>query len=296
MKSTSGAVRHAFASALILALGSSPALAAKFYTFHPSIDHLVEIDTATGVATALGFIGGPVTAAGGGGLEMEFVAGTLFWTGSPGEGVLALDRGTATPLDYGGRVPYDTGGAAEARQLGGMAWNGSTLVVSYGSCCGSIHRVGDLSSDGTVTNIADYTAFGVRLNLLAISAAGEMYALEDRRSDPVPTGRLHRVHRPGGIDLVGEVLHNPADPFEVRYAGMDFTDTGELWVLERTRLRTYILRRIDPATAQVIEDVPITYTSPYSIALVGLAHVPDVPVHSERRTWGRLKDLYRSGN
>jgi hypothetical protein len=82
--------------------------------------------------------------------------------------------------------------------------------------------------------------------------------------------------------------------FVTRYTGLDFTDSGELWLLQRTANVGWTMRRIDPATSVVLEDVPISYDTPYpSVAFVGLAHAPSPPVPAAAASWGRVKAAYR---
>lgn len=289
---------HTLLFAAFLLAGSlraAPAAAEIFYTFHPSIDALVEINTETGVATNLGFVGGPVTAAGGAGVAMEYQGGTLSWTNHVFEPPVTFHRATADPITYLGSVPC-TGGSPAARRVAGMTWNGSTLLVSYVGCSGCpASYVGELSPAGVLSNSTDFSAFGVSLDLLASGPDGTLLALQDSPTATPPSGRLVRLQRPvAALEVLGDIPHAAGSPSMIRYTGFDFTDSGALWILQRNDLLAWTMRRIDPSSGAVLQDVPITYDTPYSsAAFVGLAHVPSPPVPAGTTSWGRLKSTYR---
>jgi hypothetical protein len=268
----------------------------KFYTSDVVFDGFVEIDTDSGTAIHLGSALYPVNGAGGTGVAVEYFGTDILWTHFSFDGFpLRIHRWNPESLAFQGFVDYKQNGEIVSGAIGGMSWDGSKLLVTIGDPTIRAPRLADLSLAGEISNVTDFSPHGVTsFDCLAISPGGEILAVEDLRDEAVPTANFYRLARPATLERRGVIPHSPNDPIHVRYMGMDFTDSGDLWLLERTGAWAWVMRRIDPTTGQVLEDVEIDYLQdPRSVALIGLAFVTEEPVQIRSTSWGHLKGIYR---
>lgn len=283
-------------------VSADPAAAKKFYSMDIRYDALVEIDTDAGTATQLGWVGYPVVAAAATSFAMEFTDGPVYWTNFAPDGPpLWLAHVDPMTLTFGGAVEYTIGGSAIEGRVEDLSWDGATLVAALGIGPNSPRpqSLADVSAAGEVSNLDDFSSFGVYLDRLAISPSGEIFALERGYSDPSQRGTLYRLVRPAGVTVIGEVPHLTGST-AIPFLGMDFDAEGNLWILEEvdatSTQRSLVMRRVDPASAAVLEEIPIVYTLmgyPTGL-LLDLSYVSEGPVQILDSSWGRLKDLYRT--
>jgi hypothetical protein len=281
-----------FASALAL-LGGAPAIVVGQVFFsgdvHP--DHIVRIDGDAATVTSLGNFGWAISGPG-----MVYKDGTLYWIRIGACSAIYFANADPQALTFGGEVFLTLGGSPFSGPRGsGLAWDGSTFLIAVGkgtTCTGLTDQLADLSPGGELSSLTDFSSFGVKFDLLAVSPAGEIYALEDEwQSAPVGVAHLYRLSRPAALEVIGTIGH-AADNSYVRYVGMDFTPTGELWLLESTAYESWRLRRIDNTTAQVLENIPLDYPDvPGNQWLFGLAFA-ESPVQVSPMTWGQIKAIY----
>jgi hypothetical protein len=289
----------AIAVSIVLA---APAAAKKFYSMDIRYDSLVEIDTDAGTATQLGWVGFPVVAAAATSFSMELADGPVYWTNFAPDGPpLWLAHVDPMTLTLGGALEYTLGGSTIEGRVEDLSWDGTTLVAALGLGPSSPRprSLADVSAAGEVSNIVDFSSFGVYLDRLAISPSGEIIALERGYSDPSQKGILYRLERPAGLTVIGEVPHLTGST-AIPFLGMDFDADGNLWILEEVEAtstqRSLSLRRVETANAAVLEEIPIVYTfmGLSTGLLLDLTYVAEGPVQNLDSSWGRLKGLYRA--
>ncbi len=168
-------------------------------------------------------------------------------------------------------VPLDTF-VADA-----LTTDGSKLIMSLrdtGEPCGGAYRLADLSVTAALTNISEPFSSSADMDNLAVDEAGQVYALDGMFGSPNYRSDFYRVTRPSTYVLLGSHFNAGV----AVYSGTVFTPDGNLWTLERTA-GTATLRRLDPATGQVLQTVPLQT----ALTLRGLALGPS-PVNGTSTT------------
>lgn len=275
-----------------LGLALLPALASAdvLFSFDYHADVLVTVDTD---AATISVVAGPVLpsdsrsslALHGGLLYFyRYTACSNSWLAS-----LSLDGLTAefwTAVQLGGAALVN-------RVAGGMDSNGSQMYASLTTSCGGKRdQLAQLSTSGVLSNVVDYSSFGVGFDLLAFSPNGDLYALEGSFG---ATASIYLVDDTPNVTLIGSHGKTASDNGSGVYTGLTFTPGGRLWVVETVvtgGIPHNNLREIDPATGQILTDVILSYPENPDDLLTGLAYAPGgTPV--DATSWGRLKTLYR---
>lgn len=279
---------------ILLSLLPAHAHGDTFYSGNVRADVVLELDTATGIVTALGPFGWAISA------PMAVRDGQLHWirrTPCVGDFFQTYFANVdPTTLSFSGEITVTDGGTSVfERWVGGLAFDGSNFLIALGpGSCDPPDHIAAMSVTGELSSLTDLSSFGAEFDLLAVSPSGDLYAIDDLAEDATPTANLYRIQLPATVQLIGTIPHSSTDPNR-QYSGMDFSLSGNMWLLEKTGFDTWIMRRIDPATGGVLEDVPLTYTVPpgFRANIFGLAPSPGIAVPVEHTSWGRVKTMYR---
>lgn len=271
-----------------------PAQADMLFSFDYLEDVLVTVDTN---AATISVVGGPVLPSDSRS-SMALQGDRLyFYRYTPCLNTwladMALDGLSAnfwTAVELGGVALTDGVG-------GGMDSNGSQLFASFGTTCSAKRdQLAELSTTGVLSNVVDYSSFGVGFDLIAFAPNGDLYVLDG--SFGGATGSLYLADDSPNLTFIGSHAKSPSEGAAGGYGvytGLTFTPTGRLWVVESVivgGIPHNNLREIDPATGSIITDLILSYAAGPTNLLSGLTHRPDAtPV--DATSWGRLKSLYR---
>ena len=281
-------------SLLLLSASFSLADAQVFYSGNTLRNVIVQIDASNGTVAEVGFPGWFVSGPG-----MIFRDGEVQYIRRTFCDAVHLLRVDPQTLAFNGEVPLTLGGTPlDEQDVGGLAWDGSTMLVSHGLLqCHDVdapNQISELAPDGTLSNTLDFAASGVGFDLLAFSPGGELFAVDDLQEEDPPSAALYQLTLPSTVELKGTIGHTDGAVLTaVGHTGMSFDAAGNLWLLERVGIKQWNLLRISTATGQILQTIPLTY--PIEIAdqhVIGLAFT-ESPVQKRVTTWGKVKGTYR---
>jgi hypothetical protein len=275
----------------LLALSSpGPSASATLHLlgFEGGASRLYAVDTATGIVTPAAALGWQARAA-----NLAVLDGRLYGVtlGDPCAGGDAkyLDSYDLKSGEAGGSVPLAVvGGPARFNEMGGIASDGSRLLVSFAPLgtdqCANTNVIGEVSTSGVVSVLHVYPT-STDLSRLVFTADGRLLAL------PTPASGLTRsLYQIDLATWTPTLLGTHATSWSGgEYWDVAFAD-GELWALERLASGQR-LRRIDPNDGSLLGEISLAGST--TLQFRGLTTLAGTPTPAAPASWGKVKSVYR---